>query len=225
MLRGGAERGRGGSLLLGSMLRKSPGMSGASISTEELWNLISTRLRSFLVHRVGDEQVAEDLLQETFLRIHGGLDTLDDTRRISAWVFRIAGNLVVDHRRAAAGLEPLEAFEDDAAVLDDESGNLNEVVRDWIPAMIARLPDTYRRAVELYELEGLPQQRIADELGLSLSGAKSRVQRGREKLKAMLLDCCTFERDRRGNVIDYVRNEPGPCGPCEDATGTRHGCS
>jgi RNA polymerase sigma-70 factor (ECF subfamily) len=65
----------------------------------------------------------------------------------------------------------------------------------------------YRQAVQLSEIEGLPQQEVADRLGLSLSGAKSRIQRGRLMLKDELERCCRFEFDRRGNVMDY---EPRP---------------
>ncbi len=73
--------------------------------------------------------------------------------------------------------------------------------------MVRSLPDGYREAVELAEVEGLPQQEIADRLGLSLSGAKSRIQRGRVMLRDALEACCHFEFDSRGNMMDY---EPKP---------------
>jgi RNA polymerase sigma-70 factor, ECF subfamily len=75
-----------------------------------------------------------------------------------------------------------------------------------VKAMVDSLPDTYREALILTEYEGLTQRELAERLGLSLSGAKSRVQRAREKLKAMLLDCCHFEFDRLGKIIDYQPN-------------------
>ena len=190
-------------------------MTESSISTEQLWGLFSERLKSFLMQRVSDEQVADDLLQETFVRIHQRLDSLEDSQRINSWVFRIARNLVIDYYRSAArqAASAADELEDRA----EDNDNLNEIVAGWLPTMITQLPENYRQAVELYEIEGVPQQQIADELGITLSGAKSRVQRGREKLKSILLDCCTLERDRRGNVIGYVRNEPdrGPCGTDE----------
>ena len=169
-----------------------------------------------MLQRVSDEQVAEDLLQETFVRIHSKLGEIDDAQRINAWVFQIARNLVVDHYRlkSRAALElanDLEANNDEAT--------MNELVAGWLPPMISQLPDKYGEAVELYELEGVPQQEIAEKLGLSLSGAKSRVQRGREKLKEMLHDCCTFEQDRRGNVIGFSRNPPRECN-CDDECGS-----
>lgn len=87
----------------------------------------------------------------------------------------------------------------------------------WLPHMIAQLPETYREAVELYELKGDAQKKIADKLGISLSGAKSRVQRGREKLKSLLFDCCTFEQDRRGNLLGYSRNSNDGCDDCDES--------
>src|SRR5260221_14706069 len=82
----------------------------------------------------------------------------------------------------------------------------DDVVSELIPCiqeMIDDLPVDYRQALLLTEYEGLTQRELAERLGLSLSGAKSRVQRAREKLKAMLLDCCHFEFDRLGKIIDY----------------------
>ena len=184
------------------------------LSTEQVWKLLSDKLRGFLLQRVSDPQVAEDLLQETFLRIHQKLDEIDDIQRITAWVFQIARNLVIDHYRSAARAS--EAKADDLQAGADEEENLNELVSGWLLLMLAELPDDYREAVELYELEGISQQEIADRLGISLSGAKSRVQRGREKLKDSLFDCCSFEQDRRGNIIDYARNHPPDCEDCED---------
>ena len=71
-----------------------------SMTTERIWKLLSTRLRSFFLQRASDEQVAEDLLQETFIRIHENLNDIDDVQRLTSWVFQIARNLVVDHYRS-----------------------------------------------------------------------------------------------------------------------------
>lgn len=86
--------------------------------------------------------------------------------------------------------------------------------------MLERLSQDYREAVTLVELDGLSQQAAADRLGLSLSGMKSRVQRGRKQLKRLLDDCCLIELDRRGGVVDYEPRGAG-CDPCRDTTGPR----
>lgn len=189
-------------------------MDDKSISTEKIWELLSTKLKSFLLKRVSDEQIAEDLLQETFIRIHQKLDDINDMQRITPWVFQIARNLVIDHYRTKPR-DPTMLIDDVEEKVEEEE-NLNDLVLGWLPQMIAQLPDSYREAVELYELKGIPQQEIADQLNISLSGAKSRIQRGRAKLKNLLFDCCSFERDIRGNVIGYEQTSPGDCSDCRD---------
>ena len=82
---------------------------------------------------------------------------------------------------------------------DDDSGPEQELAR-CIRPLVAALPREYREAVALTELEGLTQKATAEQVGLSLSGMKSRVQRGREQLRQRLLECCHIEFDRRGGV-------------------------
>lgn len=180
-------------------------------STQQVWERLSDRLRRFLRARVRDEATAEDLLQETFLRIHRGLGTLSDQERLGPWVFRIARNLVTDHYRAR-GQGGTEIGDASVEATDDE--NLNDEVSGWLPAYVQGLPEPYREAVQLHELEGLKQTEIAERLGISLSAAKSRVQRGRQKVKQMLEDCCAFDIDRRGNVLGYEPRQD--CERCDD---------
>ena len=191
-------------------------MGSETISTEQIWYEFGEKLKSFLLGRVSDPQIAEDLLQETFVRIHRSLHTLKDDQRLAAWSFQIARNLVTDHYRSKGGSTTAAQLEAGTEIESGAEENLNEVVIGWLPALISVLPEPYREAVELYELKGMPQQAVADYLGISLSGAKSRIQRGREKLKSLLLECCSFERDTRGNVIGYERNKTGVC-ECEES--------
>jgi RNA polymerase sigma-70 factor (ECF subfamily) len=80
--------------------------------------------------------------------------------------------------------------------------------------MIRTLPEPYRDALVLTEFEGLTQKEMAARLGISLSGAKSRVQRGREQLKRMLLARCEFEFDRLGRIIDCKPRRKDACQEC-----------
>ena len=172
-------------------------------STESLWTHLSADLRRFIRRRVPDDHVADDLLQETFLRVHRHLPALADADRVAAWVYRIARNVVSDHHRKAA--TPVVALADTDPV--DEAEDCRDELRcrgaGWMEEMIRSLPEGHREAVRLAEIEGLSQQEVADRLGLSLSGAKSRVQRGRAMLKGALEECCHFEIAGRGRVMDY----------------------
>ena len=83
-------------------------------------------------------------------------------------------------------------------------------------AMVAALPAIYRDALRLTEYDGLTQKELAQRLGLTVSGAKSRVQRARQLLRQTLLECCHFELDQRNAIISYQPH----CGCCTTTTCT-----
>jgi RNA polymerase sigma-70 factor (ECF subfamily) len=189
-----------------------------SVETEALWSELRTRLLSFLRRRVVTPEDAEDLLQEVFARIHENAATLGEVESVTGWVYRTAGNAVTDYyRRRGARTRAAESLATAPVAIptDEESAAENELAQCLRP-LIATLPETYGRALELTELEGRTQSEAASVLGLSLSGMKSRVQRGRTKLKEVLLACCHVEIDRRGGVVGYEpRNRgAGSCGRC-----------
>ena len=177
------------------------------MKTEQVWDAFADGLRGFLRRRVPDRATTEDLLQETFLRIHARIGQLEDDERIAGWVYRIAKNVVADHFRKT---KPNRALPEDVAAADVEDDG-QPVLARCVASMAATLPEPYRDAVALTELQGLTQQQAARELGLSLSGAKSRVQRGRARLKEILLRCCDVELDRSGRVVDYRRRDDNDC--------------
>ena len=186
--------------------------------TQQIWDEFSTALRAFIRRRVKDDHVADDLLQDVFIRIHNKLDSVADEDRLVAWLYRIARNVVTDYyrRQSNAPIDQGETVTDQG--IGDE--HINEQVGQWLSNLVTHLPDDYREAVMLSELDGVRQTEIAQRIGLSASGTRSRVQRGRKMLKEMLLQCCHFEFDRRGNVIDYQVN--ADCTECCDSA--NQGC-
>jgi RNA polymerase sigma-70 factor (ECF subfamily) len=169
--------------------------------TAELWRRFSEPLRLYLLRRLADPQDAEDLLQDIFLKIHTHLDALPPADRLLPWLYQVARNTLVDHYRRRRSSQPLpDDLADPAAANDPDPA---ERLAAGLGEMIAGLPEKYQQPLQLSELEGLPQAEVAGRLGLSVSGAKSRVQRGRRLLRAALFDCCHFEFDRRGGVLDY----------------------
>ena len=168
---------------------------------ESIWRQFSGRLRAFIRARVPDEETAEDILQEVFLRIHSKMGTLRDVGKLEGWIYQITRNAIIDHYRSSRATdelpETLGAWED--AYEDDLVTRLTADVREMAEA----LPEPYREAFLLTAYEGVGQKELAERLGLSYSGAKSRVQRARQKVKDMLMICCHFEFDRRGMIIDY----------------------
>lgn len=197
------------------------GEAGAMVTTtEQAWEAFHTPLYQFIRRRVADEATAEDLLQDVFLKIHQYGQSLKDTRRLESWIYQITRNLIIDyyrsHRHVLTSLETTEALDLPEAFPDDD------LVSELLPcvrAMVLALPDRDRQALILTEYQGLTQKELGERLGLSLSGAKSRVQRAREKLKQELLACCHFELDSRGHILDYQPRcdccEQSAC--CDDA--------
>ena len=170
-------------------------------TSEQLWKTFSVPLHQFIRRRVSDPHSAEDILQDVFLKIHTRIDTLHQHDRIAAWIYRIARNAIADHYRAQ---RPTTDLPETLALPDDRTED--DLMRELLPcvaAMVAALPDAYREALRLTEYEGLSQKEFSERLGISFSGAKSRVQRARAKIKAQLLDCCHFELDHAGRIIDY----------------------
>jgi RNA polymerase sigma-70 factor (ECF subfamily) len=187
----------------------------ANPATETIWSQLSDDLRRFIRRRVADDHVADDLLQETFLRIHRNVDRLEDSDRLAAWVYQIARNVIQDHYRAKNGNVSLT--DNDVAEENDGNDHLKASAGLWLEELIGQLPPTYQEAVRLSEIEGLPQHEVADRLGLSVSGAKSRIQRGRVMLRGVLDHCCVFEFDRQGNVMDCdPKPERTVCLDCGD---------
>ncbi|MGZ3476258.1 MAG: sigma-70 family RNA polymerase sigma factor [Polyangiales bacterium] len=167
-------------------------------------------LRRFVARRVRPEHV-DDMVQDILMRMHGRAGELRDEVRLAGWAFRIAQSVVADHHRARARERAHGGAEDSGDREDDvEEGNVNEIVAGWLRPMLALLPDEYEQAVELVDVQGMSQREYAEHAGLSVSGAKSRVQRGRRMLEELVRACCDLELDARGNVIGFERRSCRP---------------
>ena len=187
------------------------------------WEELHGNLRAFISRRVRNQADVDDLVQRVLLQIVKGLASLRDAERLHAWVYRAARNAIVDYYRSSAGrLEVASGGAEDLAAAsaetqasseDDERAALQELAGCMTP-MIRQLPPAYREAVTLADLEGVNQADAAARAGVSLSAMKSRIQRGRQQLKAVLEDCCRVQLDRRGTIVGYDPRKPNSCGPC-----------
>lgn len=168
---------------------------------EEIWNKYHVNLLSFIRKRVSDKVEAEDILQDIFVRVHSRIDTLEKKDRLESWLYQITRNTIIDYYRSRKPLEELPEWLAQEQV-SREDNNRRELSSCLVP-MIQQLPEKYRNAVQLSEIEGKTQKELAQIENISLSGAKSRVQRGRVLLKAVLYDCCTLEINAMNQIVDY----------------------
>lgn len=208
------------------MAGESPTMTGESTRTavssdaSTLWKDFAPPLRSFLARRVPPGVEPDDLLQEVFVRVVRHLSTLRGTERPEAWLFQIARNALRDSLRARqrrdGRTDPLEV--DLPAEPGREADRAAEAeLAPCLTGMIGRLAEPYRTAIELTSLRGLTQTEAARHVGISVSGMKSRVQRGREQLRHMLVRCCEIDVDARGAVSDFHPRFDGACGEGRDS--------
>jgi RNA polymerase sigma-70 factor (ECF subfamily) len=182
-------------------------MTSAPPDAEAIWEEFHRRLLGFIARRVRDHDSAEDILQDVMLRIHRHAGELEHSAAVGGWIHQIARNAIIDHYRRApvrrerpAGIDPMP---EDAPAPEVTGPDPREELARCLEPLLEQLPVKYREAVALTELDGLTQAEAADRLGLSTSGMKSRVQRGRAQLKDLLGDCCEIELDRRGGVTGY----------------------
>lgn len=172
-------------------------------------------IHRYVLAVVRNPTVAEDLTQETFLRVFRKLETLRDDTKVSAWLYRISTNLCRDHYRRSSRSPKTVSIE---ASREDECTALQETLADrdrppldqWleqdemsacVQKYIEDLPDAYRAVVLLHDLEGMTDSEIAKMLGCSRGAVKIRLHRARARLKSALESGCNFSTDRRGVFV------------------------
>lgn len=219
-------------------------------ATPGAWRELERELRPFVARRVSPADV-DDVVQEIFVRLHRSGDELRDEERFGPWVMRVARNTITDHHRTHGRRVAREAKAGDVVDGPDPNGpdrGVGERVRDgasplhgglqghdedsldgspeqelaaYADLFVAMLPSPYREALTLTELEGLSQKEAAEVLGVSLPALKSRVLRGRAKLREALEDCCHVALDARRRVIGF---EPRPDGKLPESCCPADGC-
>lgn len=159
-------------------------------------------LMTFICKKVNHADYCQDILQEVYLKILTNREKISNAQNIRSYVFRMAANVVMDYFRQTAR----QRTKEQVFPVEGEASKENNRLVDIVKPMIDALPPIYRRALILSELEGLTQPQLAHALGISLSAAKSRVQRARRKLRDEILACCAYKFDRYGNVISCCEN-------------------
>jgi len=172
------------------------------------------RIYRYILGMVRDSAVAEDLTQETLLRAHGRISTLDDPTRLVPWLYRIATNISHDRFREASYRhrpESLDAETGDAAAsladtAADSGPRLDRVMEQkemstCVQDYMAGLSDSYRAVILLHDAEGLTNPEIARMLGVSLATVKIRLHRARARLRDALDRACSFSTDERGVLV------------------------
>ena len=183
------------------------------------WHDVAARLRPFIARRIAPTDV-DDVMQDVFIRMQCGLPALRDEERFTSWLFQIARNSIAEHLRVRAR-HPVAAEDvtraappSEAPPTSDDDREVARALSACVSMFVAQLASPYREAITLVELEGLTIRGAAELLGISLSGMKSRVQRGRAQLRDLFDACCEIALDARGKVTAY-KPRARPCPSCK----------
>jgi RNA polymerase sigma-70 factor (ECF subfamily) len=192
---------------------KSKNASPLQVNNEnikQLWLQLNRKLKAFIINKIHDEEAAEDILQEVFIRIHANIDMLKDDSKLQAWIYQITRNLIADHFN---NIKKENLFQTASEKEEEDSSTeyMSEALLDMVN-MMDGLPPEYCEALCLTELGGMSQKMYAEKIGISYSGAKSRVQRAKIMLKDMLMKCCHYQFDKYGTVLEI---HPKGCCCCE----------
>lgn len=170
----------------------------------EIYDQFYRRVRSFILSSVRDEWAADDLTQETFIRVQKNLDTLEDASKLAPWIFRIAHNLCRDHFRSLKRTSWNECKLDEAknvfkeAIVQKrlEQSEMSSCVQD----VVKLLPESFQNVIRLFDMAELSHREIAEILDTTVENVKVRLHRARKELRALLEKKCTFQVDER-NVL------------------------
>ena len=185
---------------------------GLETATEQLRREIFGYIRN----QVGDPSSAEDLTQDTFLRVERALAKGTEPEHFRAWIFQIARNAIIDWTKQRRRFVELEAEEKIAEsvnleAVDSIDSEFRQGLFAYASTVIEGMPAEDREALTLTELDGFSREELANHLGISVSAAKSRVIRARAKLKKAIEDCCRLITDPYGKVIGWQRRATDCC--------------
>ena len=167
--------------------------------TEQIWEEFSGRVRSHLLRKMRNKGDVDDLMQDIFMKIHSHLPHLRKRDKLSSWIYRIVENTLVDYYRRNPGRETEYDENKNVEGMTDGEDPLSGI-EGCLEAFIARLPEKYREPLVMSDVEGKSQKEIAEEMDISYSGLKSRVQRGREMIKDMFVECCKLSVGKDGKL-------------------------
>ena len=168
---------------------------------EVIWQQYAANLLYFIKKRVSDPAIAEDIRQEVFVKMITKIKSIKDQTKIESWLFSVTRNSIIDYYRNNKSASELPNWIHQIEEADESKAQRE--LSACLEPMISRLPEKYRFAIHMSEIEGKNQKEIAESENISLSGAKSRVQRGRHLLKEMLHNCCEIQLNKNNQLVDY----------------------
>ena len=172
------------------------------MTTKKVWNIYAEDLRRFILSKVKDAVIAEDILQDTFIKIHTKLHTLKDSDKLKSWVFAIARYTILDYFKTSKLTYPTDVVE-----IEVEVEKIEHNEQDCLRGILKKLPKKYRDPLFLSDIKGMKQQEVAKQLKLPLSTVKSQIQRARKQIAQGFMDCCGFVMNEEGHLVGEIQDK------------------
>jgi len=172
------------------------------MTTKNIWKQYADDIKYFILSKVKDAPVADDLLQDTFIKVHTKLDTLKDKEKVKSWIFSIARYTVLDYFKQR---DLVYEMTDDDFVFEEQK--LEHTEADCLHGIIKSLPKKYRDPLFLSDIKGLKQTEVSEQLHLPLSTVKSQIQRGRKLIAQGFVDCCDLVLNDRGYLVGEIKDK------------------
>ena len=174
-------------------------------------------LLGYVKSKVRSREDAEDILQNVFIKISANVDKLTEDVKLKNWIFTITRNAIIDYYRANATKKKFAVPDEiDENIFESDDPDPTKGLDQCMNSMIGLLPEEYRDIIIDSEIKGIKQKDLADKYEMAYPSMRSRVQRGRERLKQLFYNCCHIETDKHGNILAAQGRTDcdGPCKPC-----------
>ncbi|CAM1361182.1 RNA polymerase subunit sigma-70 [Tenacibaculum litoreum] len=172
------------------------------MTTQQVWKKYADDVKHFILSKVKDSTVTDDILQETFIKVHTKLHTLNDITKLKSWIFTIARNTMMDYFKNTNQTVELKNFEAQTDIKEHE-----HTEKDCLRGILQSLPKKYRDPLFLSDIKGLKQQEVADTLKQNLPTTKSQIQRARKLIAQGFMDCCGFSLNEDGKLVGEIQDK------------------
>lgn len=171
------------------------------MTTKEVWTKYSNDLKRFIMSKVKNTDATDDVLQNTFIKIHTKLHTINDLTKLKPWIFTIARNSIIDYFKATKQTFDVSNFD----IPTEETNNIHSE-EDCLRGILKNLPKKYRDPLFLSDIKGMKQAAIAAQLSLPLATVKSQIQRGRKLIVQGYMDCCDYKLNDKGFLTGEIKD-------------------
>lgn len=179
------------------------------MTTQEVWNQYANDVKRFIMSKVKNTTVTDDILQETFIKVHTKLHTLNDVTKLKSWIFTISRNAIIDYFKSTK-----QTFNSSDFDIPTEDKDYNHTEKDCLHGILKNLPKKYRDPLFLSDIKGLKQHEVAVKLKQSLSTTKSQIQRARKLIAKGFMDCCGFVLNDNGKLVGKIQDKKD-CNVCK----------